>query len=81
MNRRRFLRGLVASAVALTLARHLPGIAAEPVGLPAPAPIEDHDTGISIRFIKQFDIEGPVARFDVLYGFSANPEWACKVTA
>ena len=78
MNRRSFLRRLGAAVVALTLARHLPGIAPEPVGLPVPA-IEDKNLGISMRYVKEWDIETP-ARFDVMYGWSAiRPDLAVRV--
>ena len=75
MNRRSFLRRLGAVAVALTLARHLPGIAPEPLALPMP-----QDDGISIRFIREFDVTGPVHRFDILYGFgTVQPNLAVRV--
>ena len=78
MNRRSFLRRLAASVIALTLARHLPGIAPEPVGLPVPA-IEDKETGISMRLIKEFDVEH--VRFDVIYGWSDLSHFAVRVQA
>lgn len=39
----------------------------------------DIDTGISIRFIEQFDLDSAVKRMDVLYGMPARPEFACRV--
>ena len=82
MNRRNFLRRIGAVAVAFTLARHLLGIAPEPVGLPVPAADEivvlDRERGISMRFIKHWDIETP-CRFDVIYGWAAIPDLAVRV--
>jgi hypothetical protein len=65
MNRRSFLRRTAAAVVALTLARHLPGIASTVI---LPPPREDSNLGISMRYIKEFDIAGPVHRFDVVFG-------------
>ena len=73
MNRRSFLRRLGAAAVALTLARHLPGIAAQPPALvvdgmsledfqkryldPAVDEIISRVDGIAIRYVRKFDID------------------------
>ena len=73
MNRRFFFRRTVGAVVAFTLARHLPGIAPAP-----PEPLKDEAIGISMRFIKEWDIETP-CRFDVIYGWPVNPEMAVRV--
>ena len=78
MTRRSFLRriGAAAAAVALTLARHLPGIAPKLVGLPVPA-VEDKNLGISMRYVKAFDITADVYRHDLV--FDMRPDFAVRV--
>lgn len=68
MNRRSFLRRLGVAAFGLTLARHLPGIAPPVPALHALPAIEDAATGISMRFIRSYDIDASkyVSRFDLL---------------
>ena len=76
IGRRSFLRRLGIGVVALTLARHLPGIAPAPMALP--------DPGVSTRFIQYYDADTDhhVSRFDVLYGFgTVRPDFAVLVEA
>ena len=70
MNRRSFLRRLGAAAVALTLARHLPGIA------PAPAVLKFRKDAFRIM-----SDPPPVCRFDVIYGFGTFNNFAVRVQA
>lgn len=71
MTRRGFLTRIVGAAIALTLARHLPGIA------PTQPPEPDH---VSLRFIKDFNGTGEVTRIDVLYGWrTLRPDLAVRV--
>ena len=72
MNRRRFLRSVALGASAVVAAPLLPFVPPPPANL-----------GISIRFIRQFEIQpDTVPRLDILYGMSVlNPEFACRVSA
>lgn len=75
VNRRFFLRRIGAAAIALTLARHLPGIAPKAFTLAPPAEI-----GLAVRFVRQFDDVQSVSRFDVFFGMhEIKPEWAMRV--
>lgn len=53
-----------------------------PQGVDFAAVETDPDTGISIRLVRQYDINSDKfkTRADVLYGWAAlRPEWACKI--
>lgn len=66
VNRRGFLRRLGLAVAGYALSRQLGGL------LPAPPhliTVDDPNAGISVRFVRQFDGDQQVCRFDVLYGF------------
>lgn len=53
-----------------------------PQGAAWGATASDKDTGLSIRLVKDYDIntDREIARFDVLYGWAAvRPEWAVRI--
>lgn len=83
IGRRGFFRALAASVVGLTLARELPGIAPRPFTLPPPPVAIDYGLGLSIRFVRQFDIATDVLvnRFDVFMvpADFIGPELVCRV--
>jgi hypothetical protein len=70
MNRRQFLAlvGLAAPALALDPERLLWVPGAKRIFLP-PATVFDPMTGISIRFIREYQTDRLANRFDVLYGW------------
>lgn len=86
MNRRQFLRALGIGAGALAVAPLLPA-------LPAPAPpalafhpkafqfLMDPQTGVSLRFIQQFDALAAreVQRMDVLFGVAPMSDLQCRI--
>lgn len=76
MNRRTFLRRVLAGVVGLTLARELPGIATAAPTLVAPG------VGITVRFLRHFDVADEVfrCRIDVAYLVATwNPDFAVRV--
>lgn len=87
IGRRSFLRRLGEAAVALTLARHLPGIAPSAPVVPPPVLLDrvllDRETGISMRFVQNYDVQGEkwVNRFDVFMAMPVimQPDFAVRV--
>lgn len=78
MNRRSFLQRIGAAAVALTLARHLPGIA------PAPLRFAPEAVPISVRHITRWDeaTASEIHRIDIVWGVSTlRPEFAVRVVS
>lgn len=81
MNRRSFLRRLGVAVVGLTLARTLPGIAPKPIMMPEPPQLAFDADAFAKAMHIQYDPNGPVPRFDILFGLSQKPDFACRVLA
>lgn len=93
LKRRAFLRSLVAIPALLSAACTTSETAPSPprkAVKPVPAidrtlsldpKAFDKVTGVSMRLARQFTVTGDVTRFDVLFGYSAQPEWGCRVTS
>jgi hypothetical protein len=75
VNRRGFLKRLGAAVAGYALAGELSGLLPKPPVVPIP-----EDLGISMRFVRSFDGDKCVNRFDVLYGWAVlNPDASVRI--
>lgn len=74
MNRRSFLRSLLAGAAGFVAAKCLPPMPARKELPPGPE-------SVSVHFIEMYEVDGRfIHRMDVLYGFGTlSPSFACRV--
>lgn len=77
IGRRAFIKRLALGAAVVVAAPVL----AELVAAAPPARLVDRNLGISIRFIQQWEISGPITRLDLLYGWPPVVDLPRRVVA